>query len=70
MRAAIRRRWPRYAGRDELLAAIERSIDGTRDYVQAAAHVRQLMFVDRFASEVGHADEAQHAEARVGAPGH
>jgi molecular chaperone HscB len=56
--------------RDELLAAIERSIDGTRDYVQAAAHVRQLMFVDRFASEVGHADEAQHAEARVDAPGH
>jgi molecular chaperone HscB len=56
--------------RDELLAAIERSIDGTGDYVQAATHVRQLMFVDRFASEIGHADEAQHAEARVGAPGH
>jgi molecular chaperone HscB len=56
--------------RDELLAAIERSIDGARDFVQAAAHVRQLMFVDRFASEVGHADEARHADARVGAPGH
>jgi len=55
--------------RDELLAAIERSIDGTRDYVQAAAHVRQLMFVDRFASEVGHADEAQHSAERVGVAG-
>ena len=47
--------------REELLAAIEHAIDGTRDYVQAAALVRQLMFIDRFASEIGHADEAMHA---------
>jgi molecular chaperone HscB len=46
--------------RQELLAAIERAIDETRDYRQAAALVRQLMFIDRFASEVGHADEAVH----------
>jgi molecular chaperone HscB len=46
--------------RHELLAAIERAIDGTHDYRQAAALVRQLMFIDRFASEIGHADEAVH----------
>ena len=28
---------------------------------RAAALVRQLMFIDRFASEIGHADEAAHA---------
>ena len=47
--------------REELLAAIERAIDETRDHAQAAALVRQLMFIDRFASEIGHADEAVHA---------
>lgn len=47
--------------REELLAAIERAIDETRDHAQAAALVRQLMFIDRFASEIGHADEAIHA---------
>jgi molecular chaperone HscB len=44
--------------RSELLAAIERAIDDTRDYVQAAALVRQLMFIDRFAAEVNHATDA------------
>jgi molecular chaperone HscB len=47
--------------REELLAAIERAIDETRDHAQAAALVRQLMFIDRFASEIGEADEAVHA---------
>jgi molecular chaperone HscB len=47
--------------RDELVAAIGRAIDESRDYTQAAALVRQLMFIDRFASEIGHADEAVHA---------
>ena len=46
--------------RQELLAAIERAIDETHDYREAAALVRQLMFIDRFASEIGHADEAVH----------
>ena len=55
--------------REGLLAAIEHAIDGTRDYAQAAALVRQLMFIDRFASEIGHADEAMHAVARVGVTG-
>jgi molecular chaperone HscB len=56
--------------REELLAALERAIDETRDYAQAAAHVRQLMFIDRFASEIGHAAEAMHAAPRVGVSGH
>jgi molecular chaperone HscB len=47
--------------RDELLAALERAIDETRDYRQAAALVRQLMFIDRYAAEVGQATEATHA---------
>ena len=46
--------------RDELVAAIARAIDESGDYAQAAALVRQLMFIDRFASEIGHADEAVH----------
>ena len=50
--------------REELLAALERAIDETRDYTQAAAYVRQLMFIDRFASEIGHAAEAMHALRR------
>jgi molecular chaperone HscB len=52
--------------RSELLAAIERAIDEQHDHAQAAALVRQLMFIDRFASEVGRADEAaqlRHASA-------
>ena len=44
--------------RDELLAALQQAIDESQDYRQAAALVRQLMFIDRFATEVGHADES------------
>lgn len=47
--------------RGELISAIEHAIDASRDYAQAAALVRQLMFIDRFASEIGHATEAMHA---------
>jgi molecular chaperone HscB len=47
--------------RDELLAAIERAIDERGDHAQAAALVRQLMFIDRFAAEIGHADETADA---------
>lgn len=47
--------------REQLRAAIGRAIDETRDYRQAAALVRQLMFIDRFASEIGIEDEATHA---------
>jgi molecular chaperone HscB len=50
-----------HAERDELLAALGRAIDDTHDYVQAAALVRQLMFIDRFAAEVGGADPAAQA---------
>jgi hypothetical protein len=32
--------------------------------------VRQLMFIDRFASEIGHADEAVHAAPHAGATGY
>lgn len=46
--------------RDQLLAAIGHALDETRDFQQAAALVRQLMFVDRFAAEIGSADEALH----------
>jgi molecular chaperone HscB len=56
--------------REELLAAIGQAIDVNRDFARAAALVRQLMFVDRFASEVGRADEEQHAAARIGAADH
>jgi molecular chaperone HscB len=44
--------------RDRLLAAIGQAIDETHDHARAAALVRQLMFVDRFASEIGTADQA------------
>ena len=47
--------------RDELLAAIGRAIDDAQDWTGAAALVRQLMFIDRFASEIGHADEVAQA---------
>jgi molecular chaperone HscB len=47
--------------RRRLLAALGQAIDETHDYAQAASLVRQLMFVDRFASEIGVADEALHA---------
>jgi molecular chaperone HscB len=47
--------------RDELLAAIGNAIDDAQDWTRAAALVRQLMFIDRFAAEIGHADEAAHA---------
>jgi molecular chaperone HscB len=49
------------AERDRLLAAIGQAIDETRDFTQAASLVRQLMFVDRYASEIDRADEALHA---------
>jgi molecular chaperone HscB len=47
--------------RGELLAALERALDAQHDHAGAAALVRQLMFVERFASEIGDADEAVHA---------
>jgi molecular chaperone HscB len=47
--------------RDELVDAIGRAIDDAADFVQAAALVRQLMFVDRYATEIAHANEAAHA---------
>ena len=47
--------------RDQLLGAIGHAIDDAGDWTQAAALVRQLMFIDRFAAEIGHADEAEHA---------
>ena len=49
--------------RSELIGAIGHAIDESRDYAQAAALVRQLMFIDRFASEVGQAAEAVDADA-------
>jgi hypothetical protein len=55
--------------RQELLAAIERAIDGTHDHAQAAALVRQLMFIDRFAAEIGHADEAMLDAPHAGGTG-
>jgi molecular chaperone HscB len=47
--------------RGRLLSAIGQAIDETRDYAQAASLVRQLMFVDRYASEIDLAEEAMHA---------
>ncbi len=47
--------------RDELLNAIARALDETHDARAAASLVRQLMFVDRFASEVAVVDEALHS---------
>ena len=47
--------------REQLHNAIGRAVDKTHDYPQAAALVRQLMFVDRFASDIGIADEATQA---------
>ena len=55
--------------RQELMAAIERAIDGTHDHAQAAALVRQLMFIDRFAAEIGHADEAMLDAPHAGGTG-
>jgi molecular chaperone HscB len=47
--------------RGELVAAIERTLDEKHDAQSAAALVRQLMFIDRFAADIGLADEAGHA---------
>jgi molecular chaperone HscB len=47
--------------RTELIAAIGRALDEQHDAHTAAALVRQLMFVDRFAADIGLADEAGHA---------
>lgn len=47
--------------RGELLAALEHALDEAGDYVGAAALVRQLMFIERFATGIGDADEAVHA---------
>jgi molecular chaperone HscB len=47
--------------RGELLLALENALDEVRDYAGAAALVRQLMFIERFASGIDDADEAVHA---------
>lgn len=47
--------------REEILAALEHALDEARDYAGAAALVRQLMFIERFAAGIGDADEAVHA---------
>jgi molecular chaperone HscB len=41
------------ARRDEVLARIAAAIDDRRDYVAAAAGVRELHFIDRFRDELG-----------------
>jgi molecular chaperone HscB len=43
--------------RRELLQGIELAIDARSDYADAAALVRQLMFVERFESDVDALDE-------------
>ena len=47
--------------RGELLCALEHALDEAGDYARGAALVRQLMFVERFATEVGRADEVLHS---------
>lgn len=44
--------------RAEVLGALEHALDEAHDYPRAAALVRQLMFIDRFAADMNHADEA------------
>lgn len=46
------------AERDRLLGAIGGALDDDADYAHAAALVRQLMFVERFGTEVASAAEA------------
>jgi hypothetical protein len=50
--------------RGELIAAIARALDEQHDPRAAAALVRQLMFIDRFASDIGLADEAGESHSR------
>lgn len=45
------------AERDRLLAAIGRALDVDADYVRAASLVRQLMFIEKFGTEVAAAVE-------------
>ena len=54
--------------RREVLKACEQAIDQTKDYGQAVAQVRSLMFIERFASEVDARIDACHdaSEAPVG----
>ncbi len=49
--------------RAEILAELRRTLDDAHDYTAAAALVRQLMFIDRFAAEVAHATRV--AEDRI-----
>jgi molecular chaperone HscB len=58
-RAALRAKMNE--ARDRLLADIGAAIDDTHDYARAAALVRQLMFIEKFATEIGLADEAAQA---------
>ncbi len=41
--------------RADILAELRRTLDEAFDYTAAAALVRQLMFIDRFAAEIAHA---------------
>lgn len=52
------------AARATTLAQLAHALDEARDFARAAALVRQLMFIDKFESEVGAAREA--AAARSG----
>jgi molecular chaperone HscB len=47
--------------RAELLAQLSDALDVRADYAAAAALVRQLMFVEKFAAEVTQAQEARDA---------
>jgi molecular chaperone HscB len=49
--------------RDRLQREIGRALDEQHDPSRAAALVRQLMFVDKFASEIGLAEQDREAEA-------
>lgn len=50
-----------HALRTDELAMLARLLDETHDYAAAALHVRQLMFIEKFAEEVGDAYEALQA---------
>jgi molecular chaperone HscB len=50
--------------RAELLAQLADALDARADYAAAAALVRQLMFVEKFAAEVTQAQEARDARTQ------
>jgi len=50
--------------RERLLAELHQALDIAHDYNRAAALVRQLMFVEKFAAEIGAAEHAFEAGER------